>query len=138
MADNPDIIEVDEDEVESLTAATAGKPLTRLRPMSGASARPLSGISANSLHSTLSWSSTCSTKRLKDWHRCSDRNLCHLYRLCEEFLQIGHGQSRPDHFMRGVDFAVARKQVLGDGSGADARRQSFSNLAAEDKATAQQ
>jgi len=124
--DSQGILEIDEDEVESLIGITGGK----LRPMSGMRLRPMSGVSVTSLHSGLSWSSNCSTKRLKDWNRCSDRNLCHLYRLCEEFLLLGHAQSRPDHFTRGVDFAVARKQVHSDAKGAGkgasgGRRQSF-------------
>jgi len=79
--------------------------------------RPASVMSMRSAHSTLSWSSCSSSKRIIDWNRSADRNLCHIYRLCEEYLQLGYGQTCPDHTLghvRGIDFTLGRKHIRPD------------------------
>lgn len=72
-------------------------------------ARPLSAVSLCSNQSTLTLESDASCgMRLDEWDRSIDRNLCHVYRLCEEYQQLGYGQIRPDRNCRGVDFLISK------------------------------
>mmetsp|Transcript_87599 Transcript_87599/g.165125 ORF Transcript_87599/g.165125 Transcript_87599/m.165125 type:complete len:643 (-) Transcript_87599:109-2037(-) len=55
-----------------------------------------------------------SSRRLQDYPRSSDRNLCQVYRLCKEYEHMGHGQRRPDHHMRGIDFLVSKNSIVSE------------------------
>lgn len=81
-------------------------------------ARPQSAMSTLSLTSALSTTSTASSgMRVVDWRRSTDRNLCHLYRMCEEYLATGRWQVQPSQHIRGIDYVLGRKQVRPDAKG---------------------
>merc|ERR1719183_1798033 len=61
-------------------------------------ALPLNALTARLLQSPSSagggtFGTTSSTRRfLKDWERSSDRNLCNVYRFCQDYVQSSQGR----------------------------------------------
>lgn len=50
-------------------------------------------------------------RRMAEWRKCSDRNLFHIFRFCQEYAVRGKAREQPDTRVRGIDFLMSQRHL---------------------------